>query len=582
MKIKHFLYLFLTLLLCFGTTARAQDIDANDTTDNSNASNYVLRKERIISFHADIKLEKDNMVEVTERIRIYAMGYIFKHGLVRFIPDTRTDQYGHRKRLNIYLQEVKCNGQDADWHQDDESSDFKIYIGDADTYLQEGEYEYLIRYLAPGHIGAYDDHDEIYWNVNGFDWSVQFDSLSTTVTIPDGTRFMENIAYTGRSGDTGKDYSSKLTADNAVTFHTTRPFHSGENMTISVSFTKGSQKALTWWEIWRDDVIVWSLFAFCVIFCLFSWISEGIDPKKPTVIPQYTVPKGITPALAGRIMDASENNKLMATILSMVLNGGAKINRVSEKEFRLERGDKSNLDAFSETAFGKLFESSHLTQVSTKDNEKEFVDARSAVMTKAESEYGNGKIYEYNSGYTLIAVVIFIACGIVSMCLESTDDTFWLCTIGAIVVAIWYFCVIGKYTIGGIKTFAEVEGLKMYIKTAEELRMKEMTPEHFEELLPYAMVFGLENKWCKQFEEILAACDYKPDWYESSDANYRVASLLHHGGMNSMMRSFSNETKSSIQSYENAHSSSGGSWSSGGGGGGFSGGGGGGGGGGGW
>lgn len=582
MKTKHFLYLFLTLLLCFGTTARAQDIDDSYAIDSLDANNYVERRERIISFHSDILLGSNNMVEVTEHIKVYAMGDIFKHGIFRYIPDTRTDQYGHRKRLNIYLREVKCNGLDADWHQDDESSDFKIYIGDANTYLQEGEYEYLIRYSAPGHIGVFDDHDEIYWNVNGFDWSVPFDSLSTTVTIPGGTKFTEHIAYTGESGAKGEDYFSKQTSDNTVTFYASRPFISGENMTIAVSFTKGSQKALTWWEIWGDDVILWSLFAIFTLFCLITWICEGIDPKKPTVIPQYTVPKGLSPALAGRIMDATDTKQLMATILSMVVNGGATINRVSEKIFRLDKGQNDKLDSFAEVAFDKLFVKNALEHISTKDNEDEFADARTAVKDKTEAEYGNGKIYEYNSGYVLIAALIFIGSGITAFCLEPTDDTFWYSGIGAILVAIWHFSVIGKYTIGGIKTLSEVEGLKMYIKTAEELRMKEMTPEHFEELLPYAMAFGLENKWCKQFEKILAACNYKPDWYDSADTNYGVSTLLYNGGMNSMMDNFTKQTKSSIQSYDTAHSESGGSWSSGGGGGGFSGGGGGGGGGGGW
>ena len=35
-------------------------------------------------------------------------------------------------------------------------------------------------------------------------------------------------------------------------------------------------------------------------------------------------------------------------------------------------------------------------------------------------------------------------------------------------------------------------------------------PEYFYDVLPYAMVFGLEEKWGKKFEGLLTT---QPDWY---------------------------------------------------------------------
>jgi len=49
----------------------------------------------------------------------------------------------------------------------------------------------------------------------------------------------------------------------------------------------------------------------------------------------------------------------------------------------------------------------------------------------------------------------------------------------------------------------------------------EKNPELFEKLLPYAMVFGVEKRWSKQFDGIY---NKRPDWY--SDPSGRVFTAL--------------------------------------------------------
>lgn len=45
-------------------------------------------------------------------------------------------------------------------------------------------------------------------------------------------------------------------------------------------------------------------------------------------------------------------------------------------------------------------------------------------------------------------------------------------------------------------------GFKLYLETAEKGRMQNLTPETFEKFLPYAIVFGVENKWMKAFNVV--------------------------------------------------------------------------------
>ena len=43
--------------------------------------------------------------------------------------------------------------------------------------------------------------------------------------------------------------------------------------------------------------------------------------------------------------------------------------------------------------------------------------------------------------------------------------------------------------------------------------MQNLTPELFEKYLPYAMIFGIEKKWSKNFESLIHS---NPTWYHSS------------------------------------------------------------------
>ncbi len=115
-------------------------------------------------------------------------------------------------------------------------------------------------------------------------------------------------------------------------------------------------------------------------------------------------------------------------------------------------------------------------------------------------------------------------------------------------------------------------GFREFIQTAEKSRLESLQkddPAYFYKVLPYAMVFGLSNKWTKLFKNIEVQ---QPDWYKTATPLYGDAFRSH------MTDNLFSSTKSAINIVSHDSSSSGG----GGGGGGFSGGGGGGGGGGSW
>ena len=134
-----------------------------------------------------------------------------------------------------------------------------------------------------------------------------------------------------------------------------------------------------------------------------------------------------------------------------------------------------------------------------------------------------------------------------------------------------------------------VLGFRDFIKTAELDKLNELVeddPQYFYHIMPYAYVFGLSNKWIKNFEDLPVVA---PEWYRGSRGFDSFDYYMMGRMMSDCSASVSNNIVIPAPSGGSGGgwsggSSGGGSWSGGGGfsGGGFSGGGAGGGGGGGW
>jgi uncharacterized membrane protein len=73
----------------------------------------------------------------------------------------------------------------------------------------------------------------------------------------------------------------------------------------------------------------------------------------------------------------------------------------------------------------------------------------------------------------------------------------------------------------GADTQIRILGLEEFIKTAETDRVKFYEKENiFEKILPYAIAFGIADRWAKACEGLYKT---QPNWYQSSDPN-----MLHH------------------------------------------------------
>ncbi|TCU37342.1 DUF2207 domain-containing protein [Rhizobium azibense] len=184
-----------------------------------------------------------------------------------------------------------------------------------------------------------------------------------------------------------------------------------------------------------------------------------------------------------------------------------------------------------------------------------------------------------------IAVIVFVGFSIISslaLALFSTllefHETPMLFAVGGIVLLnLLYVFIMGAPTPLGSKIMDGIDGLRQYLTLAEKDRMNmagapEMSPQHFEKLLPYAVALGVEKPWTRTFETWLAAASasaaaaYAPSWYSG---NFKSGSFSDRiGGFSSSMASTIASTIPSPPPSSSSSGFSGGGGSSGGGGGG--------------
>ena len=404
-----------------------------------------------------------------------------------------------------------------------------------------------------------------------------------------------------------------------------------------------------------SEVIVPLLAALvAVAYNALAWWKVGRDPERGTVIPLFHPPKGFSPALVHYVHKWGFDNlgwtALTAAIFDLGVKGLVTIETIG-KSLKVSFTGKQPEEALpvGEQIVFDYFSAKRDTLIS-KTNGPALAKKRQEFTSAIESE-NRTRWFKNNAGYSLLGFALAIAM-LGGMVWAGMLDVLWL--IGSVVVgivvaivggmlahgfqasslprliAIGWFVIVGfnffgfalesftsltvnvasisaasivvvtvvfavlmrAPTLQGRKVMDEIDGLKLYIETAEKDRMNmagepPMTISRFERLLPYAIALGVEKPWSEHFEAELArnavsdATDghYSPSWYRGSSSS---------GGWGSSASSMTTAVSAAAASMTAAMvaaqpvSSSSSGFSGGGGGGGSSGGGGGGGGGGGW
>lgn len=555
----------------------------------------------VVRFEADYTLtrhDKQGEMRVVENILVDFTDN--NHGILRALP---TKYKGHSLKLHINSVTLPT-GAPNQYTTSVSNGNLILKIGDPSKTVT-GAQGYIIDYTVRNVIGFYDDHDELYWDINGDQWQQPVWSASATLHMPAGTVLDSKapICYAGGYGDKARECEIAFAGtDQKITARTTTQLEPGETLSIIVGFKPGYFSPTTWLETLKESAgAIASFFIPCLLLggsAAVLWFMKGRDPKgKGTIVPQYDAPDNLKPIDVGTLMDfKTDSRDITATIIDLAIRGYMTIiedvtKRVLRRDLttyrlRLEKTDFKGLDPRERELLTNLFPTKEKGQeIQLADLKYKFVKVATKLRKDTKQLLLTGGYYQTRFS-SLFGVGALGSTSIVFLFLfifGAAHGWLYFGTIVGAIIAACFVAALPSRTAKGVAAKEHTEGLKLYLETAEEDRLKmlqspsspyahhgaepQRTVHLFEKLLPYAMVLGVEKEWAKQFEHIYAS---SPDWYGGNFHAFNAAYLA---------TSLSSSMQGSVNA---AFSSSNNSSSSGFGGGGFSGGGGGGGGGSGW
>ena len=610
--------------------------------NSSRLDAVILHSEKIRNYEVTVQINKNGTLTVNEVID-YQFGEEFKHGIYRDIP-LRSKRFGFDVHKSfIKMNWIKRDGKDEEYTKNHFYEGIRYRIGSetelVNLYKTESIYE--LNYDIYNAVFEKDGIYQVYYNAIGQFWNVPIEQASVIIRFPDGQKIKKNEiekleVYTGSYGEKGENYdilendeeihisTKELEAKNGLTFMLNlKTDKISPTLVDKLKIVYLSNPAI---------IILPFLLLFLTIYSIVTWKFFGKDPQGKSVIPEFNLPKDISPMFAAYINGERDTVEILnAGIFTLLTKGFIVANRVNG-EIKYNKESKTAYTQETELAEEERM---LLDALSSEKNdifgsEKRIYNKANSIIEILKDKYH--KIIYKNNGSFLVPFYCAAPVFMIFIFSQTNFEIFnifiilyILITLGSFFHRIWitvskklliglliivilgvsfyqgieifvfttYFVIlfivyaklIGKYTNEGLRKKEYLKGMKMYIKTAEENQIRKFDNvkeliEYFNGILPFAVALGVKNEAIKLMKKTIKI--YNFDINESYiNSHTHIYAYSNHSFTNAFSRSYSSG-KSKIMSEKFSSSKSG---SGGGGffsGGGFSGGGSGGGGGGSW
>ena len=513
------------------------------------------RRLTITQFDATYRVRRDAVLEVEERITVRFDGSW--NGIYRYIPIVYRLKDGKRHRIHLDLRSVEDDRGSPLRHEAKREGsliNIKTWVPGA----RDAERTLVYRYEVENGLRYFDDddslrwaHDELYWNVTGDEWEMPILEVRATVHLPEGATGVRGVAYTGRGGSTAQDYTQSG-AGTTLTFESTRTLNRGEGLTVVVGWDPGPVQrpaALTRarWFFLEYMFVPFPFIAFALM--LWLWREKGRDPELGrSIMPQYEPPQGMSPAEVGTLMDFRVDSRdLSATIIDLAIRGYLRIEEVASKRRTRPKDhiihvlkdprDLGDLKEFEREVIealrdlSSLEDGGHSIRVSKLKQKfyKHVPTIRRSVLDllitppklfTARPERVQGAWV----GIGIVVGVFSIGAAVIATALGIGRAPANLASMIAVpVIVIGFGLFMPARTLKGATMLKHVLGLREYIDRVDRHRLKHITLEHFETLLPFAAAMGLEEKWTEAFESIIKQ---PPEWYVSAHPTHFHAHIF--------------------------------------------------------
>jgi uncharacterized membrane protein YgcG len=566
--------------------------------------------EVIHRYDVAIQIERDDSIVVRETID-YDFGTAQRHGIFRGIPTTLRYDDAHDRTYPLDVVSVTGSpGTPVQYETEDAGAGTtRIRIGDADRTIT-GRHTYVITYRMGGALNGFPDHDELYWNAIGPDWSVPIQRAKVTVSAPGP---IDRIAcYAGPAGSSLACERSALKG--GVASFAQASLDPYDALTVVVGLPKGivAEPAPILTERWTlrraftaTPFTVGGSFLLAALvvggFGRMVWragrdrryrgsqvdVLMGAPAETPEqAVPlfegdasgpvEFAPPLGLRPGQIGTLVDEVANPlDVTASVIDLAVRKYLVIEEIPKKGWfgkpdwkltKLKDPDRELLEYERELLDG-LFEDGQEVKLSSLRTK--FVSRLHGVQ---EALYRDAVGQGWFAGRPDRIRGRWVAAGI-GVLVAGTVLEFaavrWtrLALLPLAVILAGPLLIVGarwmpRRTATGTGLVRRVRGFRTVIATAETNMARFAEKENlFTRYLPYAIVFGLTEKWARAFE-VLGEPPPDTSWYVSSNA-------FAYGAFSEAMDGFTVTTAGTIASTPSGSGGSGfGGGSAGGGGGG--------------
>lgn len=540
------LALLVTLAAGFGLSfaPTAAVADTSDFTFDSFDADYVLSRQA----------DGTATLMVVETIVARFPDFDQNRGIIRAIPD---DYDGVPLNTSV-VSVTDVDGTPVPYESAYSGGFVELALG-TDDFVR-GVQTYVITYSQENVVRSFDDtaSDEFYWDVNGTGWQQPFGQVGATVTLdPDVAEALTGNAacYVGAFGETERcmiqDAGGAFTA-------TAADLGPGETLTVAIGFAPGTfltpeptpppqpQEVPLWMHAISGGVGLASLGALAA--AIASRVRAGTSAKsRGAIIAQYCEPEGIDIVQSAQLVGRPAAG-IPAAVVRLAVRKNLRILAYAIDEggapYTLQYLSDDRADALDLSLLEALFGTDRVAGALTPYGEYDSALAVSldALSTSAASSLepqgfrrkpsGRGFGWLMLAAQWLLQALAFAAIVVSAGLFLNVSP---LAFVSLLIAFLAGFVAFGlairpmQLTEKGRAAKDFLDGLKLYLTVAEEARLRVLqSPQGaeridvgdnlevvklYEKLLPWAVVWGVEDQWMRELEVRVAAADTTPDWF---------------------------------------------------------------------
>ena len=433
-----------------------------------------------------------------------------------------------------------------------ETDPYNLYIriGEENTFIS-GVHQYTILYTVRGAFNEFDSHAELYWNVTGNDWLVPIHVASAQVV---GSAVDAITCFAGTSGATSPCTQSEI--DETGARFRTDGLAIGEGLTIVVAFEPDAVSAtnpilvkrwtfvdalggsaaaiplsvatsilafggvaLLLWRQGRDRVAVGGATSHGTINPGRA-IERRLGMFEPRPVPvQFRPPDDLRPGELGLIVDETVDPiDISATIVDLAVGGFLRIEEIEtglvwkKADWRLSRmdppGQPRELKGYERRLYEGLFATGDPIRVSdlkgsfARDYQAAERMLYAAGVSRGWFRRSPDKVRSTWLGLGIVSLLGSIGVFVLGVLFTTFAAAAMPLILGSMALAVGHRHMPHR-TGKGSDLLIRTLGFKEFIGRAEAEQLEFAERENiFVEYLPFAVTFGLTDKWAQAFADV--------------------------------------------------------------------------------